>query len=283
MMTSSNGSIFRVTGPFCGEFTEKNSWVNNDEAGDFRRRRAHCEVTVMRSPSTHQQAGCCNKLRRCCLPSLSCYRWFRPTILVQWWKWWRSSDISSLKVPHPKGLYQSDATCVSKHIPAHNKEKPNLHITGILFPSQRACNVKNNFMSWRHHVWPCVYAVTTASRPIDWNHIDSLTQDSTVRVPSMTTHLHISQRYLRMLLFVNKICWVGNVFRVSWRDLTKYRDSSRCTRRCLSLPLKKKTSQQWGHFLHEKKGISFFFHFEKEISLWIKGTIVQKDFSSLWW
>ena len=34
MMTSSNGNIFRVTGPLCG-------WVNNREAGDLRCHRGH--------------------------------------------------------------------------------------------------------------------------------------------------------------------------------------------------------------------------------------------------
>ena len=71
MMTSSNGNIFRVTGPLCGEFTDpgefpaqrpvtrssdvffdvrmkKNDWVNNHEAGDLRRHHGHCEVNVMR-------------------------------------------------------------------------------------------------------------------------------------------------------------------------------------------------------------------------------------------
>ena len=61
MMTSSNGNIFRVTGPLCGEFTGHrwrralifslicawtNGWVNNREAGDLRRNRAHYDVTV---------------------------------------------------------------------------------------------------------------------------------------------------------------------------------------------------------------------------------------------
>ena len=63
MMTSSNGKIFRVTGPLCGEFTGpgqlpaqrpvtrsfdvffdlclNNGWLNNREAGDLRRHRAH--------------------------------------------------------------------------------------------------------------------------------------------------------------------------------------------------------------------------------------------------
>ena len=70
MMTSSNGSIFCVTGlcagnsPVTGEFPAKrpvtrnfdvslicvwiNGCVNNHEAGDFRRHRAHYDVIVMR-------------------------------------------------------------------------------------------------------------------------------------------------------------------------------------------------------------------------------------------
>ena len=70
-MTSSNGNIFCVTGPLCGEFTGHrwiphtkpsdeefrcflwsapwiNGWVNNCEAGDLRRHRAHYDVIVMR-------------------------------------------------------------------------------------------------------------------------------------------------------------------------------------------------------------------------------------------
>ena len=70
LMTSSNGNIFRVTGPLCGELTGPrripitkasdaelwcfslicvwiNGWVNNREAGDLRRYRAHYDVIVM--------------------------------------------------------------------------------------------------------------------------------------------------------------------------------------------------------------------------------------------
>ena len=70
MMTSSNGNIFRVTGPLCGEFTGDrwipltkasdaelwcftlicdwtHGWVNNWGAGDLRRHCAHYDVTVM--------------------------------------------------------------------------------------------------------------------------------------------------------------------------------------------------------------------------------------------
>ena len=70
MMTSSNGNIFRVNGPLCGEFTGPrriprtkasdaelwcflwstpwiNGWVNNREAGDFGHHRSHYDVIVM--------------------------------------------------------------------------------------------------------------------------------------------------------------------------------------------------------------------------------------------
>ena len=53
MMTSSNGNIFRVTGQWRGALMLSlicvwiNDWVNNREAGDLRRYRAHCDVIVM--------------------------------------------------------------------------------------------------------------------------------------------------------------------------------------------------------------------------------------------
>ena len=70
MMTSSNGNIFRVTGPLCGGIHRRpvnsphkgqwrgalmfsliyvwiNGWINNHEAGDLRRHRAHYDVIVM--------------------------------------------------------------------------------------------------------------------------------------------------------------------------------------------------------------------------------------------
>ena len=70
MITSFNGNIFPVTGPLYGEFTGHrwiplinasdaelwcflwsaswiNGWVNDREAGDLRRHRAHYDVIVM--------------------------------------------------------------------------------------------------------------------------------------------------------------------------------------------------------------------------------------------
>ena len=71
-MASSNGDIFRVTGPLCGEFTGHrwiprikasdaelwcflwsapwiNGWVNNRNVGDLRRQRAHYDVIVIQT------------------------------------------------------------------------------------------------------------------------------------------------------------------------------------------------------------------------------------------
>ena len=79
-MTSSNGNIFRVTGPLCGEFTGHrwipltkasdaelwcflwsapwiNGWVNNREAGELRHHRAHYDVIVMKSRTVSIVSG----------------------------------------------------------------------------------------------------------------------------------------------------------------------------------------------------------------------------------
>ena len=76
MMASSTGSIFSVTSLLCGEFTGHrwipstkagdaelwcflwsapwiNGWVNNREAGDLRRHRAHYDAIVMRNVIKH--------------------------------------------------------------------------------------------------------------------------------------------------------------------------------------------------------------------------------------
>ena len=53
MLTPSNGNIFRVTGQWRGALMFSlicvwiNGWVNNREAGDLRRHRGHCDVSVM--------------------------------------------------------------------------------------------------------------------------------------------------------------------------------------------------------------------------------------------
>ena len=88
-MASSNGNIFRVTGHLCGEFAGPgdfpahrperrsfdvfvicawiNGWVNNREAADLRRNRAHYDVTGgLVSPSNlfhyaHLTSGQCQR------------------------------------------------------------------------------------------------------------------------------------------------------------------------------------------------------------------------------
>ena len=77
-MTSSNGNIFRVTGPLCGEFTSHRwipltkasdaelwcflwsaPWINNRESGDLRRHRAraHYDVIVIIFNRKHKNAS----------------------------------------------------------------------------------------------------------------------------------------------------------------------------------------------------------------------------------
>ena len=95
-MMSSNGNIFRVTGHLCGAFTGNrwipltkasdaelwcflwwiNGWVNNREAGDLRRHRAHYDVAVMLISSLHM------------------YEW-------SFSLWWRHM---SVKAPHLTGI-----------------------------------------------------------------------------------------------------------------------------------------------------------------------------------
>ena len=83
MMTSSNGNIFRVTGPLCGIHRSSvnsphrgqwrgalmfylicawiNGWVNNRETGDLRRHRAHYDVIVIkRLPEKVIPSNACN-------------------------------------------------------------------------------------------------------------------------------------------------------------------------------------------------------------------------------
>ena len=75
MMTSSNGNIFRVTGPLCEEFT-RHRWISltkasdaklwcflwsapesNREAGDWRRHRAHYDVIVIQIKTCYPGQG----------------------------------------------------------------------------------------------------------------------------------------------------------------------------------------------------------------------------------
>ena len=103
-MTSSNGNIFRGTGPLCGEFTghrwipmtkandteiwcflwcapEINGWINKRETGDSRRHRAHYDVIVMISFRLQSMAAtwrACTK----CFPWSCCQRNTFQTIIL---------------------------------------------------------------------------------------------------------------------------------------------------------------------------------------------------------
>ena len=95
MMTSSNGNIFGVTGHLCGEFTglrwihctrpvtrnfdvffdlrlDKRLRINNCEAGDLWRRRAHYGVTVMRNSAPLELAHW-GRMTHICVGKLTIY------------------------------------------------------------------------------------------------------------------------------------------------------------------------------------------------------------------
>ena len=111
MMTSSNGNIFRVTGPLCREFTCHrwipltkasdaelwcflwfaswiNGWVNNSDAGDLRCYRTHFDVIVIpwgfvimfgEKQNDGQQFSCSD-----------CIHQGRPEIMGSWIIWYVS-------------------------------------------------------------------------------------------------------------------------------------------------------------------------------------------------
>ena len=77
MMMSSNGNIFCITGPLCGEFTGPgdkgqcrgalmfsliciwiNGWVNNCEAGDLRHHHGHYDVIIMWHHDVNASGSC---------------------------------------------------------------------------------------------------------------------------------------------------------------------------------------------------------------------------------
>ena len=89
MMTSSNGNIFRVTGPFVRGINRSlvasphkgqlhgalmfslicvwtNVWANNRDDNDFRRHRVHCDVTVMNYNKTvRSRRSCTDSITHC--------------------------------------------------------------------------------------------------------------------------------------------------------------------------------------------------------------------------
>ena len=105
MMTSSNGTIFRIIGPLCGEFTGPgefpaqrpltrssdisliyawiNDWVNNREAGDLRRHCGHYGVNVM---IKHSQllSGALSMIILALRPANERRRYFVTVSLIGW-------------------------------------------------------------------------------------------------------------------------------------------------------------------------------------------------------
>ena len=112
-MTLSNGNIFRVTGHLCGKFSGPrwipphkgqwrgalmfslicvwiNGWVNNLEAGDLRRCRAHYDVTVMCCEIFGDQTAASHYTIQCLQRFMTPYNF--PCVFNQacsWIKWTR--------------------------------------------------------------------------------------------------------------------------------------------------------------------------------------------------
>ena len=73
-MTSSNGNIFRVTGPLCGEFIGPGdfpaqrpvtrSFAVFFEAGDLWRRRGHYDISVMITSHDRTHNAQCDRYKQ---------------------------------------------------------------------------------------------------------------------------------------------------------------------------------------------------------------------------
>ena len=110
-MTSSNGNIFRVTGPLCGEFTGPGEfptqrpvtrsfdvffdlrlnkrWVNNREAGNLRRYRPHYCVIVM---NMNSQVPVVNSIRTW---TLLCLHLNQVDMSLLQWPYWFTNRYSA--------------------------------------------------------------------------------------------------------------------------------------------------------------------------------------------
>ena len=140
MMTSSNGNIFRVTGPLCGEFTgHKGQWrgalmflliyawinvrANNRTAGDLRRHRAHYDVTVMFMDSVFTNGIVFGTFLICNWLRASSWCWWCPGAKKapgheQPPCWIDQGDIITLSKPQMHHIIQAShvSCCNDKHI-----------------------------------------------------------------------------------------------------------------------------------------------------------------------
>ena len=141
MKTSSNGNLFRVTGHLYGEFTGHrwsprtkasdaelwcffficawiNGWINNREAGDLRRHRAHYDVIVMclhsepvfLSSADSSHVWCCYLQYNFLMGSSTISLFTTPEIVLviqnsndrlAWWNWCITSPCVMMYVSNP--------------------------------------------------------------------------------------------------------------------------------------------------------------------------------------
>ena len=196
MMTSSNRNIFRVTGhlsgnsPVPGEFPHKgqwrgalmfslicvwiNDWVNNREAGDLRRYRAHYDVIVLCSTDYYNiylfiflldcytvRYSPANFHQSMEMMEFSVFKALFATLhrltisdgctALQW----RHNGHGSVS------NYQPHDRLLNRLFWRRSKKTSKLRVTGLCegnspgtgeFPAQRASNAENVSIWWRHHV-----------------------------------------------------------------------------------------------------------------------------------
>ena len=131
MMTSSNGNIFRVTGPLCGEFTGP---------GDFPTQRP-----VTRSFGVFFDLRLNRRL------SKQPWGWWFETLSWSLWRHLNGDGISN---------HQRLVCLRNRLFRRRSKKTPKLRVTGLCerkplftcgFPSRRASNAENVSIWWRHH------------------------------------------------------------------------------------------------------------------------------------
>ena len=113
MMTSSNGKFSALltlgaeNSPVTGEFPSQRplisawtkGWVNNHEAGDLRRHRAHYDVTVMKYLTNRDRSVDCDGLQHTCtwdmITVIICTPGSMHAIICYMWAW-RHHDVAAL-------------------------------------------------------------------------------------------------------------------------------------------------------------------------------------------
>ena len=189
-MTSSNGNIFRVTGPLYGEFTGTgefpaqsqwrgalmfslicawiNDWVNNREAGDLRRRHGHSDVNVMNIKKAIRTLcvilwmrcnDACGDLPTGLINVRSTYRHIEGILPKGPYLPCVSMAGRALLAGYPRYELYITQLFIQEFVRAYNKENYKVtydwpFVSGIRWiASQRVSNAANYTTPWRSKMW----------------------------------------------------------------------------------------------------------------------------------